>query len=86
MPNLTGMVGSIPRLAIAFHIIENSGASMTMKIALKNWVCPAEIENRPKTLMSVLRSANSVSDDPACSNSDQNTVLKVISTIAATII
>ena len=57
-----------------------------MKKALKNWVWPAEILNRPNTLMSVLRSANSVSDEPACSNSVQKTMLKVISTIAAIII
>ncbi len=69
-----------------FHIMENSGASATMKKALKNWVWPAEILNSPKTDRSVFRSANSVSDDPACSNNVQKTVLNTISTIAATII
>jgi len=34
----------------------------------------------------VLRSANRVSDDPACSNKVQKTTLKTISTIAETII
>ncbi len=57
-----------------------------MEIGLKNWVCGAEMLNRPNTLRSVLRSANRVSDDPACSNSVQKKTLKTISTIAAIII
>ena len=59
---------------------------MTIAMGLKFCVCGAEIENRPKTLLSVLRSANSVSDDPACSNKVQKNTLNVIRTIAATII
>ena len=57
-----------------------------MKIGLKFCVCGAEIVNRPNTLRSVLRSANKVSDEPACSNRVQKKTLKTISTIAAVII
>ena len=74
------------RLAIAPHSALKIGANSTIKIGLKFCVCGAEIENRPNTERSVLRSANRVSDDPACSNKVQNTVLKVMSTIAAHII
>jgi hypothetical protein len=42
--------------------------------------------NRPNTLRSVLRSANRVSDEPACSNKVQKKTLKTIRTIAAVII
>ena len=86
MPNLTGIPGSIPRFPSVVHSLENTGASATMKKALKNCVCPAEMRNSPNTDKLVLRSANSVSDDPACSNSVQNTTLNTISTMAATII
>ena len=57
-----------------------------MKIGLKFCVCGADRLNRPNTLRSVLRSANRVSDDPACSNSVQKKTLKMIRTIAAVII
>src|SRR6185369_3662081 len=78
--------GSSPRFASAFHRIENNGARTTMKKALKNCVWPAEIDQLPNTVRSVLRSANRVSDDPACSNRVQKTTLKTIRTIAAHII
>ena len=76
-----------PTNTLASGTISNStGASVRMNNALKNCVCPAEMANPPMMCRSVLRSANSVSDVPACSNSVQNTVLNVTRIIAATII
>src|SRR3546814_17566263 len=62
------------------------GAKITIDSGLKFCVCGADSVNSPNTLSSVLRSANRVRLDPACSNNVQNTTLKVISTIANTII
>ena len=62
------------------------GANRTMLIGLKFCVCGADRLNSPNTLRSVLRSANSVSEDPACSKSVQKKTLKTMSTIAAVII
>ena len=76
---MIGIDGSRPAAASFVHIAAMTGAKATMKKALKNCVCPAEIENSPKIDRLVLRSANSVSDDPACSNSVQKTTLKMIS-------
>ena len=63
-----------------------SGANSTIEIGLKFCVCGAEIVNNPKMLRSVLRSANNVSEDPACSNSVQKKTLNTIKIIAAVII
>ena len=84
--NLIGIDGSRPRLARLVHSMLITGAKRTMQIGLKFWVCGAEMLNRPNTLRSVLRSANRVSDEPACSNKVQKKTLNTISTIAAVII
>src|SRR3954463_14729371 len=86
MANLIGIEGSRLRLASQVQSIDMIGANRTMQIGLKFCVCGADRLNRPNTLRSVLRSANRVSDEPACSKRVQKTTLKVISTIAATII
>src|SRR5438270_5776442 len=86
MANLIGIEGSRPRLARPVQSMLIRGASNTMQIGLKFCVCGAEIVNSPNTLRSVFRSANSVSDEPACSNNVQKKTLKTMRTIAAVII
>ena len=56
--------------------MEMSDPMTMMKKGLKNCVCPAVISKMPKTLRSTLRSANRVSDEPACSKSAQKRMLK----------
>src|SRR3954449_1825474 len=84
--NFTGIEGSRPRFARPVQSMLITGANSTIQIGLKFWVCGAEIVNSPKTLLSVFRSAKSVSDEPACSNNVQKKTLKTISTMAAHII
>src|SRR6476469_1195005 len=81
--NFTGIEGSRPRRERPVQSMLISGARITIAIGLKFCVCGAEIVNSPNTLLSVLRSANRVSDDPACSNKVQKKTLNTISTIAA---
>ena len=78
--------GATLRRASALHKMLMIGAKMTIESGLKFWVCGANSEKRPKTDRSVLRSANSVSEEPACSNNVQKTTLKVTRIIATTII
>src|SRR3954449_3203007 len=85
MENLTGIDGSSPRFARLVQRMLMNGANSTMQIGLKFCVCGADMVNRPNTLRSVLRSANRVSEEPACSNRVQKKTLKTISTIAAVI-
>jgi hypothetical protein len=80
------MDGSSPRLARNVQSALITGANSTIEIGLKFCVCGAEMENRPNTLRSVLRSANRVSDEPACSNRVQKKTLKMMRIIAAVII
>src|SRR3546814_20351032 len=80
------MDGSRLRRASQPHNRVMIGAKITIDSGLKFCVCGADSVNSPNTLSSVLRSANRVRLDPACSNNVQNTTLKVISTIATTII
>src|SRR5437868_2022215 len=78
--------GDTFRRASAIHKRLINGAKITIEMGLKFCVCGADRLNQPNTLSSVLRSANRVSDEPACSNKVQNTTLKMTSTMAATII
>ena len=47
--NLTGVEGSRLRLARLTQIAENTGAKMTLKIALSDWNQPAGRVNAPTT-------------------------------------
>ena len=51
--------------------IPNTGARATMKKALSDWNQLAGI-SQLKNVRSVRRSANRLSEEPACSNPDQN--------------
>src|SRR5712675_1508757 len=70
MANFVGYDGlRVPR---RIHSHENTGASTTIIAELTD--CHADESNaQPKMRLSVLRSAKSVSVDPACSNTPQNT-------------
>src|SRR3546814_16448652 len=80
------MDGSRLRRASQPHNRVMIGAKITIDSGLKFCVCGADSVNSPNTLSSVLRSANRVRLDPACSNNVQNTPLKLISPIAPPII
>src|SRR5580658_1779803 len=67
--NFAGLDGS--RLANAIHSQANSGARIITKSAGTNWNQLAGKSN-PNTTRLVLRSANRLSDEPACSYAAQN--------------
>src|SRR3546814_20324089 len=69
--NLTGIDGSRLRRASQPHNRVMIGAKITIDSGLKFCVCGADSVNSPNTLSSVLRSANRVRLDPACSTNVQ---------------
>ena len=71
MTNLPGLDGSCPRVASFTHSHANTGASRKMKNEFTLWNQLLG-KGTPSTWLSVLRSANRFSVDPACSNTDQN--------------
>src|SRR5829696_139525 len=70
--NFTGIDGFALRRASAVHTQPNTGAKMMMKIGLMFCSHPAGIA-QPNTVRLVRSRAKRFSDDPACSNPDQNT-------------
>src|SRR2546430_16941669 len=69
-PNLTSVNGSLLRFARYTHKAANNGASVTTKIEFNDWNVVAP-KDQPKIVRSVLRLANSVNVDPACSKHPQ---------------
>ena len=85
MPNLMGIDGSHPRAARRSQSQLITGANRTTNSAL-NCCVAAALMRKPRNDRSVLRSANSVSDEAACSNNVQKVTLNTTRMIAASII
>ena len=68
--NFAGLEGSLPRAASFTQIHANTGASAIRNSELSDWNQLLG-NGRPITWLLVLRSANRLSVDPACSKTDQ---------------
>src|SRR5690606_20394591 len=74
MPNFSVGLGSFLRTPSHVHSAAKTGANSRMKAELKDWVWAAFVVRKPLFGSCVLRSAKRFKDEPACSNSVQNTV------------